>query len=129
MTGEHVEVAVIGGGGGGWAGAHALARRGVRSIVLEAELGLALGASGTNSGILHTGFDSKPGALETRLILRTAQLRETLLAELDVRLLRCGALLRPRSDDERAAVARLAANAAANGVEAELRDDGSLLVP
>ncbi len=123
------EVAVVGGGVVGCAVAHALARRGVGAIVLEAEPGLALGASGTNSGILHTGFDSRPGALETRLILRAARLRETLLAELDVPTLRCGALLSPSSDDERAAVARLAENAAGNGVAAELREDGSLLVP
>lgn len=122
-------VVVIGGGVVGCAVAHALARRGVGSLVLEAEPGLALGASGTNSGILHTGFDSTPGELETRLILRAAELRETLLDELGVPLLRCGALLSPRDADERAAVARLAANAAGNGVAAELREDGSLLVP
>ncbi len=123
------DVAVIGGGVVGCAVAHALARRGVSSTVLEAEPGLALGASGTNSGILHTGFDSKPGELETRLILRAAELRETLLDELDVPVLRCGALLTPRDADERDAVAGLAANAAGNGVEATLLVDGALLVP
>lgn len=129
MSATRADVVVIGGGVVGCAVAHALARRGVASVVLEAEPGLALGASGTNSGILHTGFDSKPGALETRLILRAAELRETLLGELGVPVLRCGALLTPRDADERATVASLAANAAGNGVEATLQDDGALLVP
>jgi glycerol-3-phosphate dehydrogenase len=129
MGGQDVEVAVIGGGVVGCAVAHALARRGVAATVLEAERALALGASGTNSGILHTGFDSTPGELETRLILRSAELRETLLDELGVPLLRCGALLVAHDEDEREAVARLADNAAGNGVEAGLRPDGSLLVP
>ncbi len=40
---------------------------------------LAYGASGTNSGILHTGFDAKPGELETALILRAATLRDPVL--------------------------------------------------
>jgi glycerol-3-phosphate dehydrogenase len=127
--GERPPVAVIGGGVVGCAVAHALARRGVPATVLEAEPGLALGTSGANSGILHTGFDSVPGELETRLILRAAELRETLLGELGVTVLRCGALLRPRDEAEREAVARLAENAGRNGVEAELLADGSLLVP
>jgi len=129
MSREEAQVAVIGGGVVGCAVAHALARHGVASVVLEAEPGLALGASGTNSGILHTGFDSKPGELETRLILRSAELRRTLLAELSVPVLRCGARLTPAGEQERAAIERLAANALENGVEATLQTDGALLVP
>jgi len=122
-------VAVIGGGVVGCAVAHALARRGVQALLLEAEPGLALGASGANSGILHTGFDSPPGELETELILRSAELREELLAELGVPVWRCGARLAPSGEDQRAAVERLWANARANGVEVQLRGDGSLTVP
>jgi glycerol-3-phosphate dehydrogenase len=122
-------VAVIGGGVVGCAVAHALARRGVEAVLLEAEAGLALGASGTNSGILHTGLDSVPGELETGLILRSAALREELLGELEVAVWRCGALLAPRDEQERAALAGLAENARVNGVEAHLGGDGSLSVP
>ena len=104
MAASQQSVAVIGGGVVGCATAHALARRGVAALVLEAEPGLALGASGANSGILHTGFDSEPGELETRLILRSAALREEISAELGVPLWRCGARLRPSGDEERAAV-------------------------
>jgi glycerol-3-phosphate dehydrogenase len=129
MTAVHTQVAVIGGGVVGCAVAHAVARRGVSATVLEAEPGLALGASGTNSGILHTGFDSTPGELETELILRSAALREELLGELGVESWRCGALLAPNGEEELAAVARLAANARVNGVEAHLQPDGSLRVP
>lgn len=113
----------------GCAVAHALAQRGVESLLLEAETGLALGASGTNSGILHTGFDSTPGELETRLILRAAELREQLLGDLGVPVLRCGARLSPEGDEQLEAVRRLALNARANGVRADLGDDGSLEVP
>jgi glycerol-3-phosphate dehydrogenase len=129
MAAVHTQVAVIGGGVVGCAVAHALARRGVGCTVLEAEPGLALGASGTNSGILHTGFDSTPGQLETELILRSAALREELLDELGVESWRCGALLRPSDEEESAGVERLAANARANGVEAHLDGNGALSVP
>jgi glycerol-3-phosphate dehydrogenase len=129
MSTRNTRVAVIGGGVVGCAVAHALARRSVEAVLLEAEPALALGASGTNSGILHTGFDSTPGELETRLILRSAALREELLGELGVPLWRCGARLAPDGDDERSGVLGLAERARANGVEAELHRDGSLTVP
>src|SRR5664280_2947494 len=129
MAGAGTEVAVIGGGVVGCAVAHALARRGLAPLLLEAESELALGASGTNSGILHTGFDSTPGELETRLILRAAELREELLGELGVPVLRCGARLSPTGEAQLEAVRRLAASAAGNGVAARLGEDGSLEVP
>jgi glycerol-3-phosphate dehydrogenase len=128
-SGTDAQVAVIGGGVVGAAVLYTLARRGVASVLLEAEAELALGASGTNSGILHNGFDSVPGDLETELLLRAAKLREPVLDRLSVPVIRCGALLRPRGEDDVAAVARLAENAAANGVAVELRDDGALEVP
>ena len=110
-------VAVIGGGVVGAAVAHALARRGVEAVLLEAEDDLARGASGTNSGILHTGFDSPPGELETRLILRSVELRDLVEAP----VLRCGAVVRPGGG--------LAERARANGVEVRPGEDGALEVP
>ena len=100
------------------------------SCLLEAEPELALCASGTNSGILHTGFDSPPGELETRMILRSAQLRDPVLDALGVPVLRTGAVLRPvttrrarrRSRGWRTTRAR-------TGSRCELAADGALFVP
>lgn len=123
-------VAVIGGGVVGVAVLHALAHRGVDAVLFEAEHGLAYGASGTNSGVLHTGFDSTPGELETELILRAARLRPAILAALDVPVLACGAVLVPRSDADRLTVLELHHNARRNGVETSVREsDGALHVP
>jgi glycerol-3-phosphate dehydrogenase len=90
------EVAVIGGGVVGAAVTLALARRGVGTVLLEARDELAGAASGTNSGILHTGFDSPPGELETRLIMRSAQLREPVVETLGIPVRRCGGVVRDR---------------------------------
>ena len=109
------EIVVVGAGVIGAAVALALARRGASVTLLEAEPEPGLAASGTNSGILHTGFDSTPGELETRLILRSAELRDEVLDALGVPLLRCGALLRAAGHEERATTARLAAGAERNG--------------
>jgi glycerol-3-phosphate dehydrogenase len=109
------DVAVIGGGVVGTAVALAMARRGADTVLYEARDELGQAASGTNSGILHTGFDSTPGELETRLILRAAELREEVLPALGVPVRRCGALVR--------GVEPL------NGVPATRRPDGALEIP
>ena len=125
-AGRHeFEVAVVGAGVVGCAIALALARRGVRVALLEAEAEPALGASGTNSGILHTGFDSVPGQLETELILASATAREPLLDELGIPVLRCGAVM--HGDSRR--LESLVANARRNGVAARTPDEQTLEVP
>lgn len=90
------DVAVIGGGVVGTAVTLALARRGVDTVLYEARDRLAGAASGSNSGILHTGFDSVPGELETQLILRSAELRGDVVETLGIPVWRCGALLGDR---------------------------------
>jgi glycerol-3-phosphate dehydrogenase len=123
------DVAVVGAGVVGCAVSLGLARRGVSITLLEAESAPGLAASGTNSGIVHTGFDSTPGELETELILRSAALRDPVLEALGLPILRCGAVLRPRDAAEKAAVRDLASNAQRNGVQVDLSEDGSLSVP
>jgi glycerol-3-phosphate dehydrogenase len=123
-----VEVVVVGGGVVGVACALAFARRGADVELREARDALALAASGTNSGIVHTGFDSKPGELETELILRAAQLRPEVLETLDVPFERRGAELIPRGDGDHATIRMLYENACGNGVDVVLAEDGALFV-
>jgi glycerol-3-phosphate dehydrogenase len=123
------DVAVIGAGVVGAAAALELSRRGAAVALLEAEPEPALQASGTNSGVLHTGFDSKPGELETELILRAAELRDPVIEALGIPVIRCGAVMRPLAPGDEEAIAAVAANAGRNGVEVELRPDGALEIP
>lgn len=129
MSSLDTSVAVVGGGVVGCAVLHALTRRGVPAILLESEAGLALGASGANSGILHTGFDSIHGELETRMIIRSTELREELLEELALPVWRCGAQMRPQDDEQRMKVAEIARNAARNGVDVRLSSERVLDIP
>lgn len=117
-----MKAAVIGGGVVGAATALALARRSVDVVLVEIEPELGLGASGTNSGILHTGFDSDPGEFETTMILRSAELRPPVIRALGVPVLPCGAVMRraPPSVIEKAQT---------NGVPHRLGADGTLEVP
>jgi glycerol-3-phosphate dehydrogenase len=116
-------VTVVGAGVVGSAVALALARRGVEVTLVEAQPEPGLSASGTNSGILHTGFDSGPGELETALIRRAAALREPVLEALGLPVVRCGAVMRG------AGVAQWAANAGRNGVGVRMTGDFVLEVP
>lgn len=130
MNQPKYDVAIVGGGVVGAAILFTLAHRGVRVVLLEADADLAYSASGTNSGVLHTGFDSTPGQLETELIVRSAEIRPAVLDALHVPVLQCGAELVPHSDSDRDTVRDLAQNAARNGVHVEIREsDGALLVP
>jgi glycerol-3-phosphate dehydrogenase len=128
-AGKDAQVAVIGGGVVGCAVAHALARHQVQAVLFEAERELGLEASGTNSGILHTGFDSIPGELETELILASAAVRDAVIDRLGIPVVRCGAELRPLNEREAGAVGELAERAGANGVSVSLGEDGVLEVP
>jgi glycerol-3-phosphate dehydrogenase len=116
-----VTYAVVGGGVVGCAMAMTLARRGRAVTLFEAEPEVGLGASGTNSGILHTGFDSKLGELETALILRASPLRDEAIRGLGIPVRRCGARM-PDAPQEIERSARIL------GVTVE-RDGDDLLIP
>ncbi len=126
---QEVEIAVIGAGVVGCAVALALARRGARVAQLEAEPEPGLAASGTNSGILHTGFDATPGELETELLLASGAVRDPVLTLLGIPVLRCGALMRPVDDSQREAVAAEAEIARRNGVSVLARGNGAPEIP
>lgn len=119
---------MIGAGVVGCATALALARRGVSVALLEAERAPGLAASGTNSGILHSGFDSAPGELETELISPVRNPAPTGAAGARGP----GVVLRrgddPHDDAQRAAVRALAENARCNGVPVSLSASGTLSV-
>jgi glycerol-3-phosphate dehydrogenase len=125
-VGRHdVEIAVVGAGVVGSSVALALVRRGASVALLEAETAPGLCASGTNSGILHTGFDSTPGELETELILRAAVLREPVLEALGIPVLRCGAVMRGAGER----LDSVAAGAERNRVHVNRPDEQTLEVP
>lgn len=115
-----VSYAVVGGGVVGCAVGLGLARRGASVALFEAQADVGLAASGTNSGILHTGFDSKPGELETALILRAVALRDEAIAALGIPVLTCGARMR-------GAPTEVEQNALSNGVGVS-REGDDLLV-
>jgi len=88
-----MEILIIGGGIVGSCLARELSRYEVDVTLLEKEAELCFGVSKANSGIVHTGFQSDPEALKTRLAVRGNALYRELAVELDFPFLPVGELV------------------------------------
>ena len=111
------DVIVIGAGVIGATTARELARYDLRILVLEAGLDLACGATRANSGIVHAGYDPKPGTLKAKYNVEGSALYDQWQRELCFGFYRNGALVLAFDEDERSALDELLARAEANGVE------------
>src|SRR5687767_15885887 len=87
------DVAVVGGGVVGCAIARELSRFDLRLTLLEAGPDVGAGTSKANTALLHTGFDSKPGTLEARLVSRGYELLGEYAERVGIPVERTGALL------------------------------------
>lgn len=114
------EVVVVGAGLIGAAIAYDLASRGIRTLVVEAENEPAAGASRSNSGVVHTGFDSVPGEFETAMIRAQSARWRGVFDTLGVPYRETGALLTAVDDEEADRLPEMAEKATKNGVEVEL---------
>ncbi|RMB82098.1 NAD(P)/FAD-dependent oxidoreductase [Streptomyces shenzhenensis] len=109
------DVAVIGGGIVGAAIARELSGCDVSVALLEARDDVGDGTSKANTAILHTGFDAKPGTLESRLVARGYQLLSAYAKATGIPVEHTGAVLVAWNDEELAALPALKEKAEANG--------------
>jgi glycerol-3-phosphate dehydrogenase len=87
------DLLIIGGGIIGVSIAQALAKYELDVVLLEKEPELSFGVSKSNSGIVHTGFQSDYHLLKTRLAVRGNQLYRKLAKDLDFPLIPTGELV------------------------------------
>jgi len=123
---ESADVVVIGSGLVGAAIAFELSRSIGKVVVVESGSEVAAGVSRSNSGILHTGFDSKPGVFETQMILSQASRWREIFTRLGIPFRVPGALMLARNDEEEGHLEDWARNAAGNGVPVERHDAASI---
>lgn len=114
---RETEVAVVGGGVVGTAIGRELARGGASCTLLEARADVGAGTSKANTALLHTGFDAKPGTLESALVRRGHELLGAWATRAGIPLEPIGALLVAWSEEERSRLPEIAARAAENGYE------------
>jgi glycerol-3-phosphate dehydrogenase len=112
------DVAIIGAGVVGAAIARALAAFDLRCVLLDAADDVGTGTSKANTAILHTGFDAKPGTLESRLLTRGSGLLRSYAEAAGIAVERTGAVLVAWTQEQAAALEPIAANARRNGYQA-----------
>lgn len=106
---------VVGAGIVGSAIARTLAGYRHSVALIEARDDVGDGTSKANTAILHTGFDAKPGTLESRLVSRGYELLSEYAVSTGIPVERTGALLVAWNDEELAALPGLRAKAETNG--------------
>ena len=111
------DVAVIGCGVSGAAIAYELSKYDLRILILEKENDVATGATKANSGIMHAGFDPKPGTLMAKLNVRGSAMAREALRKLDVPYKECGAMVVAFNEEEKEILERLYQQGIENGVQ------------
>src|SRR5579864_4588453 len=115
MTRSPADVVIIGAGVVGTAIARTLAAFSLDVVLVEAASDVGTGTSKANTAILHTGFDAKPGSLESRLLSRGSGLLRSYAAQAGIPVERTGALLVAWTPEQVAALPEIAENARRNG--------------
>lgn len=114
---QKYDIAIIGGGVIGCAVARELSKYECRVIVLEKEEDVCSGTSKANSGIIHAGYDAKPGTLKAKFNVLGNTMMDNLAKELDFEFRRNGSLVLCFSEEDRPALMELYARGVENGVE------------
>jgi len=113
--GGTADVVIIGAGVVGTAIARTLARYSLDVVLADAAGDVGTGTSKANTAILHTGFDAKPGSLESRLLVRGSALLHSYAAAAGIPVERTGALLVAWTPEQAAALPLIEENARRNG--------------
>ena len=96
---KKTDIVIIGAGAVGSALARELSKYKLDVTVVEKNSDVGGDASKSNSAIIHTGYDAKPGTLESRLVVAANPMYDEICKDLDVPFKRIGAIL-PAFNDE-----------------------------
>jgi L-2-hydroxyglutarate oxidase LhgO len=114
---EKVDAVVIGAGVLGLAVGRALARRGLETVVLERAHAIGTATSSRNSEVVHAGLYYPTDSLKARLCVQGRRQLYAYCESHGVAHKRCGKLLVATEEDQVAGLARIDAQARANGVD------------
>lgn len=121
------QVIVIGGGVIGGALLRELTKYCLSVCLLEKSADVCMGQSRANSGIVHAGFDAKPGTLKAKFNVSGNRIMETLCKELGVKYENNGSLVVAFDEAQKKTLEELKARGEANGVEGLYIVDGERL--
>ena len=109
------DVVIIGAGVVGTAIARTLAGYELTCVLVDAAGDVGTGTTKANTAILHTGFDTVPGSLESRLLRRGSRLLHDYARRAGIPVERTGALVVAWTDEQEAALPGIVAKAHRNG--------------
>ena len=126
---ENFDVVIAGGGVVGVAVARALAQRklGLSIVVLEKEDHLAGHQSGHNSGVVHVGYNQKPGTSKARLVVEGSRRLREFCKRRNVPLVEGGITVVARAEHEIGVLEELYRRGMENGARVELIDSRTLV--
>lgn len=110
------DVLIIGGGVVGSSIARELSKYNLSTCVLEKELDVCCETSGRNSGVLHAGFNNKPGTLMAKFCVEGNQKFDEVANELDIPFKRSGKLVVGFTDDDKEKLIKMKEQGEANNV-------------
>jgi L-2-hydroxyglutarate oxidase LhgO len=116
MTLNSCNIAIIGGGIVGCALARELAQRFDKVLLIEKENGVGLHTSGRNSGVVHSGFNPRPGTLKAQLCVEGARRIRQFCSERKVPFQQVGTLVVARTESELPVLTELKSRGEKNGV-------------
>ena len=110
------DIIIIGAGVTGCAIARELSRRDSKVLVIEKDEDVCTGTSKANSGIIHAGYDAKPGSLKARMNIRGNELMTDLAKDLDIPFKRIGSLVVCVDEEQKQGIDELYQRGLTNGV-------------
>jgi len=122
----HAEVVVIGAGAVGASTAAHLALIGHQVLVVEKEAEPALHQSGRNSGVIHAGYNLKPGSLKATFCVEGSRQLRAFCRDRGIPMEQRGILVLARNESESATLTQLHSRAKANGVIARLVNESDI---
>jgi L-2-hydroxyglutarate oxidase len=120
------DVLVIGAGAIGTSVAASLASRGHRVIVLEKEPGPGVHQSGRNSGVIHAGYNQKPGSSKAKFCVEGSRQLRAYCLEKGIAMAQGGILVVAQTEAETKVLDELHRRAKANGTDVRLLDEAGI---
>lgn len=114
---KNYDVVVIGAGVVGAATARELSKYELSVVVVEKEEDVCSGTSKANSGIVHAGYDAKPGTNKAKFNVEGSKMMPELAKELDFEFENNGSLVLCFDDMDRYKLTELLERGEANGVK------------
>ena len=111
------DVAIIGAGVSGTSVARELSKYELSVVVLEKDEDVCSGTSKANSGIVHAGYDAKPGTNKAKFNVLGSKMMPELAKELDFEFENNGSLVLCFDEEDRYKLAELLERGVKNGVQ------------